>query len=1524
MEVYVKESLHVLDYKNNIVDTIFLSNDNITAGYACNITITEANTGYSDLKFEMPNMIIDDQGNKVHNPKLALLTPLVKLRYRREVYYTGAEPITVREPQGYGDTVVYVDRTYSNKYPDNLVEDYVMDYIVQPVDRKRNVLRLDTQFTAIDYPRFNLSKKKVGLTIDNNTLTEDAWSLFENKPMDVPGTIKYQVWTEALSKSVKNEGQSIPLSWDPKKANNYPLNKDNIIKLLAVITGSEESWPYGLLGTAFYWPIVSTDRFEGRMYEEGGYLVLQMYDFYAQATEGIDPDKHVDRYSWEWTQLYEVDNYLTPNNARNYLHHILNGTNWSVGEVDVAQSEIPNPTGEGSRMADDTCSISVSNSNCYNAITSVCKGLQLYPIFDCINRTVSLKVFAGKNYGLVYRLGSNLTSNQVKLDGEKVITKLYVSGGKDYNGDANINIGDATRSYVQYLTGMYTSTSQLPTTDVAGYWAIVDPALDTAEYWKVGANRKVYFYINQKWTIGTDNGNGTWSYGDYIVDAQTGTPAPWDPNDQSYVFSRSPYGTNYILNYKWMYDNSWITKEEILRIYQYEKQIHNINSAFIEDYTENLVQAKNEYNMAVNNYEVALDEHESTLNAMMNKYYIDDKDISKGMKYCFHVIPNGTYPQTVDGKTLYYVKLFHCYECGHTEPIVPGAGHKSKCPSCNKSTDFTHEAIYIPVYGFGDCDDFSYSGSDYTYGENDTQGTTPRYDPHLKGHFQRLVTGLNRADDCADDKWTISDYEKKISLIAPISYEGGNFDGYNYTITDDNGIKYHIRSVSGQIEVWNESIVKYVKAYGNALDYKRKMEACKARLDELQEAYDQWVDDINKIEADEQADFGDFIIEGNYTNDEQPYSNLLFKEGIEASDKFCIPKITYNLDVIDSSGLVEYRQPTITQYECTECEYSTYTHIDICPRCNSKQILTIHDTYNDLVRMLHSVGQIVPKAGDYVTIYDEPMGMYGVPGLITEISRTLDNPYNNKIKLDTSYTDDEELVGNIITATNTVLNNSDIYARTAVINADGTIDSTSIKNSIDNPNANISIVGTAGSVLLTGSGLRCTDPADPSRAMKYGGTGVFKTTTLTESGEGTVWEKMMTPDGINATYINAGSIDTNKLTITSGLNGTVLIDQYGLAVKNDATRGAKVSYFDRDKAKKNSAYPAQWSADNNIASFIGVDTGNNPLIFTKGTIVADEGSNIAGWITDNKSLYKLNGTAKQAWLSPTGIEGTVTLVKPKAAGATNTENIQHKKNFALYANGNFGVTTDGYLYANGANFSGNIYADSLVLSSSIQIGNGNLNEMKVYVDNKETTLRNEYINLVATEKANIEADYIALVAKTQATIEADYINLVSTTKTTIESNYINLVATEKANIEADYINLIAKKVSFGNLTDGKTTISGNNITTGKISADYIDTDTLFSKKINNFNLQSLSVTSDYVSANFKLSSGNSLYVGSETQNAGQTYLYGDAYIHSTLHTYYLGTKFTAVDDITFRVQTTTLNSKLLRFVNGILVSAIDQ
>lgn len=1194
MEVYIKESLLVLDYKDNIVDAIFLSNDNITPGYAYDINITEANTGYSDLKFNMPNYIIDDNGDKVENPRLKLLTPLVKLRYHREVYYTGEKDITVREPQGYGDETAYIDKTYTNKYPNNIVEDYIMDYIVQPVDKKRDVLKLTTSFNAIDYPRFNLSKKRVGLTISQDTLTKKEWTLFQNKPMDVPGTIKYEQWTNDLTKNAGGDINEVPLEWYPDKANEYPLDETMITTLM----NNKESWPYGLLGTAFYWPIKSTGRFEGQMYKKGGFLVLQLYDFYSLTTEGIDPDKHIGRYSWDWTYLEEVDSYLTPNNACNYLYHILDGTNWKVKlkedgtpDVDIVKVDIPNPTGstESTTKADHTCNISVSGSNCYNAITSVCKGLQLYPIFDCINREVSLKVFAGKNYGLTYSVGSNLTSTGVKHDGEKVITKLYVSGGKDYKGDENINIGEAERSYIEP----------------------------------------------------TDNPD---------------TREPWNPNDPEYIIKRSPYGTNYIMNFKWIYDNQWITKEEILDLYRINQQINDLNKEFMIPYTEDRLKTLQMYNDAVNNYDLKQGEYQSILNSMMNKYYKVYGQYSQGTFYAFHKSPMGTHQ--VDGKN--YIWIGHCKDCKKTWSSVD---RPSVC-ECG-STNIQVDELYIPVYA-----DFPNvippTNPDYPYGI-DTSVSGPEYAPYLKGDYLKLLTTL----DDENHNWTITDYESKISIIEPIQYMNGQtVDGREYQI---DGV--WVKASSENIREWNEDIRDFVKNYGEMLDALDTVNYCLEKIKELQEQYDDWKEKYDTLQAEIQDKYGDYIIEGNYKNDEQPYVGLLFNEGMEASNKYAVPEITYSLDVIDSTGLIEYRQPTITLYECGECGgTSTHSNYGKCPYCNSEDLITIRDTYNELVHILHSVGQIVPKAGDYISIYDEEAGLKNVPGLITEISRTLDKPINNKIKIDTSYTDNEELVGNIINATNTVLGNADIYARTAVLKADGTIDSEAISSSIDNPNASISIVGTNGNMLLTGSSLRFTDPDDSTKAIKYSGTGIFTTTTLNESGAATEWQKLITPTGINATYINAGQIDTKSVSIMSGMTSKILLDQYGLVIKNEANKSAHITTFDKDAATNDANYARSWGTTNNIAGFMGVDTNKEPLLYTRGLLVAEEGSNIANWITSNKGFFHLNSNnVKDLWLSPNGISGTIN---------ENTDSM------AIYAGGNFGVSTNGRLYAKSGNISG--------------------------------------------------------------------------------------------------------------------------------------------------------------------------------------------------------------------------------------------
>ena len=302
----------------------------------------------------------------------------------------------------------------------------------------------------------------------------------------------------------------------------------------------------------------------------------------------------------------------------------------------------------------------------------------------------------------------------------------------------------------------------------------------------------------------------------------------------------------------------------------------------------------------------------------------------------------------------------------------------------------------------------------------------------------------------------------------------------------------------------------------------------------------------------------------------------MFNEGLEASDKYSIPEITYSLNVVDSSGLVEYREPTITKYCCSNCEYISYEPLQVCPHCGNTLFNVEHDVYNDLVKMLHSVGQVIPKAGDYVTVYDEPIGMYGVPALITQITRYLDNPIKNQIDLDTSYTDEEELVGNIITATNTVLNNTDIYARTAILSSDGTIKPGSITESLNNNMTNIAIIGTSGNMLLDSTGLRLTSPTNPSYAMKYAGNGIFATNNFSaDSNEAVLWEKLFGDDGINGTYITSGVLNTDKITIVSGQYGKVILDQNGLSVKNDSSKLSHIEPFNTNYGMNRDGYAQQ-------------------------------------------------------------------------------------------------------------------------------------------------------------------------------------------------------------------------------------------------------------------------------------------------------------------------------------------------------------
>lgn len=1545
MNVLITESLYLLNHAVNEDGTtkqelLFSSTNKNTPGQAYNIKIEDYNTGYSNLSFQMPRTILTLEGKEEMNPKLELLKPLSKVRYQRIVRYMGTEKIAVPNPSA-KDGIEYYPKN-DGKHPDDFImEDYVMDYIIQPLDQSRQSTSINMTYTAIDYPRFTLSKKRLGLTFNDQTVTTPDLSLFKNEPLSNPGSIQYIKWNEKLAGMYQatlwyteqelpqkwgNEGEiayettngwlyiwqdgkwrrleenNELTTWTPNaQTGEYPLS-DSLIKQLVKNT----TFTQGMLATIYYWPIMASGRFEGVYYEKGGFITLSLYNTYAGSD--WNGSEYLEDITWKWGALTPMEHYLAPNSACHYLQYILQNTNWSVkgnkdlfisnqdkgyfmtGEkpttgikqdsyyIEYYKTDVEecmkvyrydkgwkDETDEGIGHRVNTAidfatmtigeefgtlydvdiemvetnnvlepytearyNLNVENSNCYNAITSTAQTFDLYPIFDCRNHTVSLKLHAGSNYGLHYKIGDNIQGTQTKIDGEKVITKLYVNGGTDAQGSQKITIGEASRSIAGYEatyapseeTGKYYNhihalTEELynelyqhyigkelelnlvfkedfdillnfPDSLYQSYLGKSDPPTDIQEivlvegktgnitycYNPTGSDFCMYIYVGTDYkdetkqlykydashmkirrnktlcpgelvgkimkinydspavsymkykdalptfdspldgyaaidynddyigyvgiTIpkeempplildvdqdkpflikGPDNvvyklGNsfklgyyywiddvcytvvgisgdnapkelpnlavsgyvfcecgakddvveidvyhdgsftkiykrdgsavtwGEWASGYYALDViYNGTglyeiPVEFDPNNPGFLVGRSPYGASYIYNFKYAFDNKWISETDIRDIYRINNLIHLENVKFYDSYIADMTTARAMYDDAVNNYDLYSVKGDAQLEALMNQYFVDPNRASKGHFSAFPGMPifeSGTDDEHYDAeKKMYWEQITYEDDDGTIIPV---------------------QKVYFNVFGYGDFDRV------YPHAKDNQ---TTANNPDEEGQYNEVIKALG--------------WEDNILTGLPLNHE-------KETLPPED-------DPSKTIESYNRFIKNMKEYYYRAYIADKQMTEAMERIDKLAEEYKVWLATIDGYEKELQEKYGHFIIEGTYSDDEQPYANLLLADGLEASDKYCTPDVTYNVSVIDTTGLIEYRAPQL--------------HV-----------------YNSLVKRLHGIGQIVPKPGDYVAITDEKMGMYGVSGLITHISRQIDRPMNNSISINTAYGDAEELVGNIITATNTVLNNKDIYGRAAIINKNGELDTGTVTNALSSGQHTLSIVSNSGKVAVDNNGLTCVNPTENYEMMRYNGAGVFTSAT-----NGLTWKEIVGPNGINANYINAGNINATKVAITDGEYDLVALDGNGLVVKEVSGSRYRVGNFDLTNYT-----PIGWE---NVKAYVGkTKDGSAGIGYFDGYIAATSGGNIGGWkIVPDGSETKKPGLYNGGTLDAPDVYLGAGLSGQTFGEITDLE-------LVIKAGKNFAVTKEGKLYANNADITGDITTDNL-------------------------------------------------------------------------------------------------------------------------------------------------------------------------------------------------------------------------------------
>lgn len=211
------------------------------------------------------------------------------------------------------------------------------------------------------------------------------------------------------------------------------------------------------------------------------------------------------------------------------------------------------------------------------------------------------------------------------------------------------------------------------------------------------------------------------------------------------------------------------------------------------------------------------------------------------------------------------------------------------------------------------------------------------------------------------------------------------------------------------------------------------------------------------------------------------------------------------------------------------------------------------------------------RLGQLVQINDYSVGLRSETGYISTIKFNLDSPRDDDLTIQDYTTKFEDLFASITATNEAMKQNQNLYNTVAgSFNANGTIDGSVLQTTIANNNlafnyshTRVEINPTEGIILTN---LTPYDNGVYGQVVLKGG-GVFLSSSVDVAGS-RIWSEAITPNGINASLLTAGAIDTSLIRIYSGDNLSFQWNGDGLfAYKRDKegrpTMDAYVKYSDQ-------------------------------------------------------------------------------------------------------------------------------------------------------------------------------------------------------------------------------------------------------------------------------------------------------------------------------------------------------------------------
>lgn len=307
------------------------------------------------------------------------------------------------------------------------------------------------------------------------------------------------------------------------------------------------------------------------------------------------------------------------------------------------------------------------------------------------------------------------------------------------------------------------------------------------------------------------------------------------------------------------------------------------------------------------------------------------------------------------------------------------------------------------------------------------------------------------------------------------------------------------RKICQEIIVLKAKIVEYSKLKED-LDIRQK--EVDKKIAQIEESLNKILEEKNELNLEFFEKYSDFIQEGSWISEDYYDDNLYYLDAENVLYGQARPKITYTINVVEISGLPGYEG-----YK-----------IDIGDRTFMEDTEFFGYVYEDGIK----------------TPYKEKI-------VVTQIDNSLDEPSKDKITVKNYKNQFEDLFQTITATVQSLQYHEGEYARAAaIVSPDSQINGDSLADAMENNDFNISN-SKAKSLQWGKNGFINKNLYRPNEILKMVGGALY----LSKDG-GDTWGTAITGEGINASYIKTGALDTSIIRITDGANICFGWDKDGL------------------------------------------------------------------------------------------------------------------------------------------------------------------------------------------------------------------------------------------------------------------------------------------------------------------------------------------------------------------------------------------